>query len=316
MRKFHRRVLAAAGLVVLAAVSLPEAGAHHVPSGPDYQATETDFAVEHFSANSINVTNKFLPLPPGTTFTLTGTVGNSAHEVVFTVTELTKVVNGVRTQVLWDRDFNEGALLEEELAFWAQDDFGNVWLFGEYPEEHAEDGTISAPSTWLAGIEEAKAGILMRANPKTNTSQYKQGEAPSVEFLDVASVFAENQSTCVPTGCYDGVLVVDEHDPNNQPEDGHQFKYHAPDVGIIQVAARGGEDPETLVATEHRKLTPEELDAANARALELDERAYTMVPQVWSLTERAVLRPAVPTEPNEVPQRRERSRATGEGRKR
>ncbi|MGH9008566.1 MAG: hypothetical protein ACRDYF_01825, partial [Acidimicrobiia bacterium] len=273
MRRFRRRIFAAAGLVALATLSLPEAQAHHVPSGPDYQATEKDFAVEHFSANSINVTNKFLPVPPGTTFTLTGTVGSSAHEVVFTVTELTKVVNGVRTQVLWDRDFDEGALLEEELAFWAQDDFGNVWLFGEYPEEHAEDGTVSAPSTWLAGVQEATAGILMRANPKANTSQYKQGEAPAVEFLDVAQVFAVNQHTCVPTGCYDGVLVIDEHDPNQQPQDGHQFKYHAPDVGIIQVTARGGEDPETLVATEHRMLTSEELAEANARALELDRQA-------------------------------------------
>jgi len=316
MRRFSRRGLAAVGLAALAALSLPQAEAHHVPSGPDYQATEKDFAVEHFSANSINVNNKFLPVPPGTTFTLTGTVGNSAHQVVFTVTELTKVVNGVRTQVLWDRDFNEGALLEEELAFWAQDDFGNVWLFGEYPEEHAEDGTISAPSTWLAGNQEAAAGILMRANPQTGTSQYVQGEAPAVEFLDVASVFAVNQSTCVPTGCYDGVLVIDEHDPNQQPQDGHQFKYHAPDVGIVQVTARGGEDPETLVATEHRKLTREELDAANARALELDQRAYTMVPEVWTGTEPAVLRPAVPTDPNEVPPARQRSRKTGEARKR
>jgi len=345
MRRYRRRALAAAGLVALAALSLPEAEAHHVPSGPDYQATEKDFAVEHFSANSINVTNKFLPLPAGTTFTLTGTVGASSHEVVFTVTEVTKVINGVRTQVLWDRDFNEGELLEEELAFWAQDDFGNVWLMGEYPEEH-EEGTVSAPSTWLAGTQDAKAGILMRANPKANTSQYKQGEAPAVEFLDVAKVFAVNQSTCVPTGCYDGVLVVEEQDPTQQPQDGRQYKYHAPDVGIVQVTAKGGENPETLVATEHRLLTTEELAEANTRALELDRQAYTMVPAAYGKSEAAVLRceipapgtppvigpapprpptapatcPGVPTPPTEVPPEppagRQRSRATGEARKR
>jgi len=334
-RSRFRFVAGALGLAVLAAAPLPTARAHHVPAGPDYQATEKDFAVEHFSANSINVTNRFLPVAPGTTFTLSGTVGSSAHEVVFTVTDLTKVVNGVRTQVLWDRDFDEGDLLEEELAFWAQDDFGNVWLFGEYPEEH-EDGPVSAPSTWLAGVQEAKAGILMRANPRPNTSQYKQGEAPAVEFLDVAQVFAANQHTCVPTGCYDGVLVVDEHDPNQQPQDGHQFKYHAPDVGIIQVTARGGEEPETLVATEHRMLTSEELAEANAHALELDKRAYNLAKPVYGLSEPAVLRcgtlppgtpqvcpPAVPTPPTEAPPAeppaaapRERSRVTGEGRRR
>src|SRR5688500_20322109 len=111
MRRYRRRALAAAGLVALAALSLPKAEAHLVPSGPDYQATEKDFAVEHFSANSINVTNRFLPIPPGTTFTLAETVGASAHEVVFTITEVTKDINGDRTQDLYDRNFNKDELI-------------------------------------------------------------------------------------------------------------------------------------------------------------------------------------------------------------
>lgn len=293
MRTSRIRFIAAVGLAALSAVSLPSARANHVPVGPDHQATEKDFDVSHFSEKSINVTNNFLPVPPGTTFTLTGTAnrggGGNAHQVVFTVTGLTKVVNGVRTQVLWDRDIQEGVLAEEELAFWAQDDFGNVWLFGEFPVEH-EGKKVSAPSTWLAGIQQATPGILMRANPKLNTSTYQQGNAPAVEFLDLARVHAVNQSTCVPAGCYEGVLVIDEWDPNQQPQDGHQFKFHAPGVGIVQVTARGGEEQETLVLTEHRTLTPEELSAANARALELDQQAYTMVPGVWSTTEPALVR--------------------------
>jgi hypothetical protein len=303
MRISRIRVLAAVGIAALSAATLPSAVANHVPVGPDHQATEKDFDVSHFSENSVNVNNKFLPIPPGTTFTLTGTAnrggGGNAHQVVFTVTGLTKVINGVRTQVLWDRDIQEGELVEEELAFWAQDDFGNAWLFGEYPEEH-ENNKVSAPSTWLAGMQEATAGILMRVNPRVNTSQYEQGNAPAVEFLDVAKVFAENQSTTVPTGSYDGVLVVDEHDPNQQPEDGHQFKYHAPGVGIVQVTARGGDEQETLVATEHRQLTPEELAAANQRALELDRRAYTLAPETYGETEPALLRcPPAPAAPQE-----------------
>jgi hypothetical protein len=216
--------------------------------------------------------------------------------VVFTVTEVTKVINGVRAVVLWDRDIQEGQLVEEELAFWAQDDFGNVWLMGEYPEEH-EKGKVTAPSTWLAGVQGAAPGILMRRDPKVNTTQYKQGDAPSVEFLDLAKVFAENQHTCVPVGCYDGVLVVDEWDPNQQPQDGHQFKYHAPGVGIVQVTARGGDEQETLVATEHRTLTRAELDAANARALELDQRAYTLAKAAYGATAPATVRALCPIAP-------------------
>lgn len=298
MRRNRRRVIAALGLAVLAAAPLPNARALVDP--PGYQATEKDFKVERFSAASIDITNKFLPVVPGSTFTLTGTAnrggGGNAHQVVFTVTELTKMINGVRTVVLWDRDIQEGVLVEEELAFWAQDDSGNVWLMGEYPEEH-EGNKVSAPSTWLAGNQGSAPGILMRTDPKLNTSQYEQGDAPSVEFLDLAKVFAVDQRTTVPAGTFDGVLVIDEWDPNNQPQDGHQFKYHAPGVGIVQVTARGGDEQETLVATEHRKLTPEELATANARAAELDQRAYTMVPKVWAQTEKALLCPLPPTTP-------------------
>ena len=156
MRRSHIRFVAAAGLAAVAALSLPSAQANHVPVLPDHQATEKDFHPSHFSASSVNITNRFLPIVPGTTFTLSGTAnrggGGNAHEVIFTATEVTKVVNGIRTQVLWDRDIQEGVLVEEELAFWAQDDLGNVWLFGEYPEEH-EGPSVAAPSTWLAGVQ-------------------------------------------------------------------------------------------------------------------------------------------------------------------
>jgi len=45
--------------------------------------------------------------------------GRRPHQVVFTVTDLVRVINGVRTVVDWDRDINEGELEEAELAFQA-----------------------------------------------------------------------------------------------------------------------------------------------------------------------------------------------------
>jgi hypothetical protein len=291
MKKFRRRgLIAAAGLAVLAAAA-PNARAVIVDP-PGYQATEKDYTVERFSDASIDITNKFLPIIPGSTFTLTGTAnrgsGQNPHTVIFTVTEVTKMVNGVRTVVLWDRDIQEGALVEEELAFWAQDDSGTVWLMGEYPEEH-EGNKVAAPAAWLTGVQQATAGILMRTDPQVNTTEYEQGKAPTAEFHDLAKVFAVDQQTCVDVGCFDGVLVVDEWDPDHQPEDGHQFKYHAPGVGIIQVTARGGDEQETLVATEHRTLTPEELAAANQRALELDSFGYTRANAVYAGSPPAVV---------------------------
>jgi hypothetical protein len=193
--------------------------------------------------------------------------------------------------VIWDRDFQDGELAEEELAFMAQDDAGNVWSLGEYPEVHEDDGTVDAPDTWLAGHNGATAGVLTRANPKTNTSAYIQGRSPDIEFLDKAKVFQTNQKSCGPTGCYNGVLVVDEWNPLAQPEDGHQFKYHAPGVGVVKIVGKGGTEQETLTLTKRHTLSAGEMDAATKRVLQLDQRAYSRAQDVYGHTAFAHPRP-------------------------
>jgi hypothetical protein len=284
MRIGRARFVLAAVAAVLAAVPLPSA----LAGGGDAIArpvSATDFSVTRFDdRNSTTVHNRFLPLVPGLQYTLSGTTLAGKHDVVFTVTGASKWVNHVRTLVMWDRDFQDGVLAEEEIAFVAQDRDGNVWYLGEYPEEHADDGTVAAPRTWLAGKQDAQAGVFMRKDPRPNTPTYVQGIAPTVEFFDLARVDRANQKTCGPTGCYDGVLVVDEWDPTAQPQDGHQFKYHAPGVGVVKVEGKGGDEVETLVLTKRRTLSSEELKAATARALQLDRRAYRLARAVYGKT--------------------------------
>ena len=292
MRTVRARFLVAATLAALAAVPAPNALASRSkprPVTPAGFVTDKDFDAKDFSARSVDVDNPFLPLTPGTQFTLTGTTTGGNHEVVFTVTDVTKWVNHVRTVVIWDRDFQDGELAEEELAFMAQDDQGNVWSLGEYPEEH-EDGEVSAPSTWLAGHDGATAGVLMQAHPKAKTPAYIQGRAPGIEFFDKARVARTNQKACVPVDCYSGVLVVDEWDPTAQPEDGHQFKYHAPGVGVVKIVGKGGVEQETLVLTKLRTLNDDQMDAARERVFQLDKRAYKLAKDVYANTGFASLR--------------------------
>jgi hypothetical protein len=146
--------------------------------------------------------------------------------VVFTVTDLTKVIDGVRNVVLYDLDYNAGNLVEAELAFHAQDDGGNVWNMGEYPEEYDDGKFTGAPDTWITGLAGARAGVIMRAAPRVGTSSYLQGWAPAIEFNDTAKVLKVGQRTCVPARCYDDVLVTDEYSPDEP--DAHQQKFYAP----------------------------------------------------------------------------------------
>ncbi|MGH2978678.1 MAG: hypothetical protein ACRDLQ_03455 [Solirubrobacterales bacterium] len=251
-------------------------------------AVHTDFDADNFS-DSTKIDNRFSPLEPGMQFTYEGRSnrggGRLPHRVIFTVTGLTKEIDGVRAVTLWDRDINAGKELEGELAFWAQDDDGNVWLLGEYPEEYDDEGNFeAAPDTWFSGIDRARAGIMMRGNPQPGTGTYRQGYAPTIGFGDVAFVQKTGQRACVPTGCYEDVLITDETNPE-EPKDGHQLKYYAPRVGNIQAApGRGGVEREILELTKFVRLSPGALEFANKEALEMEKRAYVKRKDVYGTT--------------------------------
>jgi hypothetical protein len=163
--------------------------------------------------------------------------------------------------------------VESELAFHAQDNAGNVWLFGEYPEEYENGQFVGAPDTWIPGRAHAKAGILMLARPRVGTPSYLQGLAPAIDFVDCARVFQRNQKTCIPLKCYRHVLITDEWNPLF-PEDGHQFKYYARGVGNIRAGFVGGPEHETLVLTRVTHLCVRALAKVREAALRLDARAY------------------------------------------
>lgn len=253
--------------------------------------SEIDFDPWEFPA-SPRVDNKWFPLKPGMEFTTDGTVtsadGTSAHKVVHTVTGLTKVIDGVNTVVMWDRDYSDGELAESELAFFAQSEDGDVWLFGEYPEEFENGEFVGAPSTFISGIATAQAGIAMQAHPRTGTPAYVQAYAPKVDFLDCGQVIKKRQKVCVPTGCYDDVLVIDEYNPLDPPSAGHQRKFYSAGTGLVRVTADGGDQQETMDLVKIRKLSDSQLRKVNEQALELDNRAYKVSKDVYAKTPRAV----------------------------
>lgn len=240
---------------------------------------------DHFPGRP-KIDNRFFPLVPGTEYTLKGTVGGASHTVVTTVTDLTKVVDGVRTIVVLDEDLDGKVLQEVELAMFAQDLGGTVWALGEYPEEYDNGQFTGAPDVWVSGTARAHAGIAMLARPALGTPAYLQGVAPKIDFEDCGQVLKTDQRVCVPVKCYDDVLVIDEWAPLD-PEGGHHQKFHAPGVGIVRVDATGDVNPEVLNLVKYRHLCPNALAKARARALALDDHGYQVSPDVFGQTSRA-----------------------------
>ena len=253
------------------------AGAAPAAKAPPAQQCDRmeDFVPASFPP-SPTVDNKFFPLTPGLQLTTEGqsdiTGKPLPHRVVFTVTDLTKVIDGVRAHVIYDVDYNQGTINEAELTFFAQDSTGTVWNLGEYPELYKKGSPAGAPDTWIAGIDGSQAGIQMPGNPHLGEPYYIQGDAPSVGFLDCAQTFQSNvNGVCVPFGCFDNVLITDEISPMDS-SNAHQRKYYAPGAGLVQVGAVNDPEGETLVLVDRKILSPDEMNAVRDLALAAEAR--------------------------------------------
>jgi len=277
-------VLIASGMALLAGCGgTPDRQAAATAAAPDLPV----FDAGSF-ARSSTIDNPWMPLVPGTRFVYEGTTieddGTAVpHRIEIHVTDLTKVIGGVRSVITWDLDFSDGELVEAELAFFAQDTAGTVWRMGEYPEEY-ENGEFVAAPAWIHGIEGAQAGISMQSTPELGTPSYAQGWGPAVGWTDRGQVDQLGQQTCVPVSCYDDVLVIAE--TSAAEPDAQQLKYFARGVGNVRVGWRGAGEKtkETLELTRVEQLDAAGLAAVRAKALDMERQAYERSATVYANT--------------------------------
>ena len=252
----------------------------------DFEKAYEDFDPNNFD-DSTNIDNGWFPLQPGMQYILEGITEEAGlttpHRVIFTVTDLTKMIDGIRTVVVWDQDFSAGAVEETELAFFAQDNDGNVWHLGQYPEVYDKNGKLVEAPAWISGLKGARAGISMKATPELGTPSYSQGWGPAVNWTDRAQVAQMGQQTCVPFDCFENVLVIEEF--SRDEPDAFQLKYYARGVGNVRVGWRGADaTKETLELIEFTRLSPEALAEVRAQAMELEKRAYEISKEVYDQT--------------------------------
>jgi hypothetical protein len=252
-----------------------------------------DYDPSLFDDTSHIVDNEWFPLVPGTHYVWEGRAFDDDGEridrrVEFIVTDLTKVIDGVRAVVGWDRDFNDGSMGESELIFYAQDAAGNVWHLGELVE-HWDGGELDGARAWFVDSPEgARAGVQMLADP-TVGDHYSQGFSPPPWFWDDrARVSDVGMRTCVPVDCFDDAIITEEFEPRFPGA--FQLKYFASGVGGIRVGWRGDdEEQEVMALTKFHQLGPEALAKVRARVLEQEARAYA-----YAQTEAATQRTDLP----------------------
>jgi hypothetical protein len=161
-------------------------------TGPTAEPQLEKFDPANFDQNSAEITNPWFPLKPGTHWVYEGSALRDdgaliPHRIEITVSDLTKVIGGVRALATWDLDFSEDVLEEAELAFYAQDKDGTVWRMGEYPEVYDNGKFVEAPS-WIHGYAGAFAGIMMLSKPEVGSPSYAEGWGPAVDWTDRGQV--------------------------------------------------------------------------------------------------------------------------------
>lgn len=190
------------------------------------------------------INNKFFTLVPGTTFIYEGKTADGIERNEMYVTNNTKVVLGVNTVEVWDRVWLDGELIEETLDWYAQDKSGNVWYFGEDSKEY-ESGTVTGTKgSWEAGVDGAKLGIIMQAEPKIG-QPYRQEYYQNIAE-DMAQVVSIDESVTVPYGSFTGCLKTRDWNPLELGKDEH--KYYCPDVAgvVLEVGIADGEKVELI----------------------------------------------------------------------
>ena len=68
---------------------------------------------------------------------------------------------GVDITVVHDVAFADGELAEVDADWFAQDEDGNVWYFGEATAEIENGQVASLEGSWEAGVNGAEPGIIM-----------------------------------------------------------------------------------------------------------------------------------------------------------
>ena len=190
---------------------------------PDYQP-EIDPA--RFSTD---VDNEYFPLPPGATWTYDVTTAEgSVDQLEMTVTDGTRTVMGVTTTVARVTLTVDGEIEEITDSWYAQDDTGAVWLFGEIDEGY-ENGELVETSTWEAGVDGAQPGIVMLGDGAAGET-YRVGYLAGV-MEERSRRAATDVSVSTPAGDFSDVWLVETW--SDLEPYVVERKHYAPEIGLV-----------------------------------------------------------------------------------
>lgn len=146
------------------------------------------------------------------------------------------VLLGVQTTQILDEVVKDGRVAERTFDYYATDNAGNLWYFGEDVTDYLYDaaGNLTGTdnkSAWRAGVNGAVPGIAVAGDPQVGLTWFQE-QAPADGAMDYFEVVAVDATVSGPGGKFEGVLKTFESS-TSEPES-REFKYFAKGKGMIR----------------------------------------------------------------------------------
>jgi hypothetical protein len=190
------------------------------------------------------VDSPYFPMVVGSRWVYEGQADGGAERVEIVVTDERKTIMGIAATVVRDSVYVENELVEDTYDWFAQDRDGNVWYLGEDSKELENGEVVSTEGSWQAGVDGARPGIVMPAEPAVGDQfrqEYHVGEAEDMfEIIEVGG------AVDVAAGSFEDVVTTRDWTPLEPGVTEH--KQYAPGIGKLrEEQTAGGEDMSELV---------------------------------------------------------------------
>ncbi len=240
-------------------------------------ADQVDLYTPAFS-NPTMIDNPLFPVSGQGQVIHLGTLEGDPLRFETTLLPWTKTVafNGrqVETAVIEYVAYQDMRIVETAYDYFAQDDAGAVWYFGEDVDNYSDGVIEDHEGTWLAG-KDGPAGMIMPAAPKLGDVYRPENIAGSV--FEEVTVKRTGVTFQGPTGSVPGGIVVEECLMDGTTEE----KFFAPGYGEFQIHTEDESAKVALLVPKDSKpgAVPGPLDTIEDAADELIRNAGRLSPE-------------------------------------
>ncbi|MCX6348408.1 MAG: hypothetical protein NTV79_02750, partial [Candidatus Aureabacteria bacterium] len=171
--------------------------------------------------------NQYFVLEPGFRTVLEG----KGKKMTITVLDDTKLVAGITTRVVEEKEEKDGKITEISRNYYAIClNTTEVFYFGEDVDVYRGGQVVSHEGSWLAGEDKAQASLFLPGQPAPGM-KYLMEESPG-KVMDRAEILGLSETAATPAGIFTGCLEIRESSDLNVEENGIQI--FASGIGLIQ----------------------------------------------------------------------------------